>query len=47
MINDENSAIKLITGPWGSGKTMLLAAGAMQAIEKSQFDHIVWVRNNV
>lgn len=47
MVNDDNSVIKLITGPWGSGKTMLLAAGAMQALELNKFDKIVWVRNNV
>lgn len=47
MLLDENSTVKLITGTWGVGKTMLLAAAALQAVDEGKFDRIVWIRNNV
>lgn len=47
MLKDEQIAIKLITGCFGSGKTMALVAGALEALEKNKFEKIIWVRNNV
>lgn len=47
MLLDNKSTVKLITGTWGVGKTMLLAAAALKAIDEGQFDRIVWIRNNV
>lgn len=47
MLHDENTPIKLITGCFGSGKTMLLVSAALEALEKNQFSKIIWVRNNV
>lgn len=39
--------VKLISGTWGSGKTMCLCVSAIEQIRKGKFDKIVWVRNNV
>ena len=47
MLHDRNSTIKLITGTWGTGKTMALVTAALEAISKGQFNKIVWIRNNV
>lgn len=47
MLLDDNKTVKLVTGRWGSGKTFLLAAAAIQALEDGKFDKIVFVRNNV
>lgn len=47
MLKDKTSTIKLVTGTWGTGKTMSLVVSALDAIEKGEFDKIIWVRNNV
>lgn len=47
MLKDRKSTIKLITGTWGSGKTLLLTCAALEALEKEEFEKIVWIRNNV
>lgn len=47
MLRDKTSAVKLVTGTWGTGKTMSLVVSALDAIEKGEFDKIIWVRNNV
>lgn len=47
MLKDKTSAVKLVTGTWGTGKTMSLVVSALDAIEKGEFDKIIWVRNNV
>lgn len=47
MLKDKTSKIKLITGRFGSGKTMAMTMAALELIEKGKFDKIVWVRNNV
>ena len=47
MVLDEKSAVKLITGTWGTGKTLILVTAALKAIEEGRFDKIVWIRNNV
>lgn len=47
MLLDNHSTVKLITGTWGVGKTMLLAAAALYELQKNKFEKIVWVRNNV
>lgn len=39
--------VKLVTGTWGTGKTMCLCAAAIEQINKGKFDKIVWVRNNI
>lgn len=47
MLKDSQTTIKLITGRFGTGKTLLLVVGALEAIERGRFDRIIWVRNNV
>ncbi len=47
LIHDGDTTLKLITGSWGSGKTMLLVAGALEALENKLYDRIIWIRNNI
>ena len=47
MLKDKTSKIKLVTGRFGSGKTIAMTTAALELIEKGKFDKIVWVRNNV
>lgn len=47
MLKDKTSKIKLVTGRFGSGKTLAMVYAALELIEKGKFDRIVWVRNNV
>lgn len=47
MLKDKTSKIKLVTGRFGSGKTLAMTTAALELIEKGKFDRIVWVRNNV
>ena len=39
--------IKLLTGKFGVGKSMLVINWALEAIQKNQFEKIVFIRNNV
>lgn len=47
MLKDKASKIKLVTGRFGSGKTIAMTTAALELIERGKFDKIVWVRNNV
>ena len=47
MIKNDESAVKLITGKWGSGKTLILCTAAIEAIMSGKFEKIVWIRNNI
>ena len=47
MLKDKTSKIKLVTGRFGSGKTLAMTNAALELIEKGKFDRIIWVRNNV
>ena len=47
MLKNPNITVKLITGTWGTGKTMALVVAALEAVQHGEFDKIVWVRNNV
>ena len=47
MLKDKTSTVKLVTGTWGTGKTMSLVVAALEAVEKGEFEKIIWVRNNV
>lgn len=47
MLKDKTSTVKLVTGTWGTGKTMSLVVAALEAVEKGEFERIIWVRNNV
>lgn len=47
MLKDKTSKIKLVTGRFGSGKTLAMVYAALELVEKGKFDRIIWVRNNV
>lgn len=47
LLHDNNKTVKLITGRWGSGKTMMLVTAALEALNKGKFERIIWLRNNV
>ena len=47
LLKDNSIPVKLITGSFGSGKTMMCIIAALEAIEKGLFDKIVFIRNNV
>lgn len=47
MLKDRQTTIKLITGTFGTGKTLALVVAALEALEKGEFERIIWVRNNV
>lgn len=39
--------VKLITGKFGSGKSLLCITAALQAVQRGEFEKIIFVRNNV
>ena len=47
MLKNPDITVKLITGTWGTGKTLALVVAALDAVQRGEFDKIVWVRNNV
>lgn len=47
MLQDEKTKIKVLTGPYGSGKTMSMLAQAIELLNKGVFQKIVYVRNNI
>lgn len=46
LLQDKDITIKVLTGRFGSGKTYLMIANALQLINDNKFDKIIWVRNN-
>ena len=47
MLLDETKTIKLLTGSWGTGKTMLLVSAALNMLNRGRYDKIIWIRNNI
>ena len=47
LLHDDSITVKLITGRWGTGKTLLLVTAALEALREKRFEKIVWIRNNV
>lgn len=47
MLKDRDVTVKLVTGTWGTGKTLSLVVAALEAIQKGEFERIIWIRNNV
>ena len=47
LLKDSGKTVKLITGTWGTGKTMLMVTAALEALKNGEFDRIIWIRNNV
>ena len=46
LLQNKDITIKVLTGRFGSGKTYLMVAHALQLISDGKFDKIIWVRNN-
>ena len=47
MLNNVDTTIKVLTGRFGSGKTMLMAVAALDQLERGRVEQIVWIRNNI
>lgn len=47
MLYDPDTTVKVLTGPFGAGKDVLMASAAVDLIEHGKFDKIVYVRNNI
>lgn len=47
MLYNPDITIKMISGKFGTGKTFVMAAAAMDLIERGKFDKLVYVRNNI
>ena len=47
LLYNDNITVKVTTGPYGSGKDMLMVSAALDLVDKGRYDKIVWVRNNI
>lgn len=47
LLKNENVPIKLLTGTFGSGKSMACITAALEAVQKGKFEKIIFIRNNV
>lgn len=47
LLQDNSIAIKILAGRYGTGKSLLMIAQALESLEKNQIDKIVFVRNNI
>lgn len=47
MLQNDQSTVKVLTGCFGSGKTFLMVAHAVDQILNGKFEKLVWVRNNI
>lgn len=47
LLKNNNIPVKLLTGCFGSGKSMLCIDAALEQIQKGNFEKIIFIRNNV
>lgn len=47
LLKNDDVPIKLITGCFGSGKSMLCIDAALEQLQKKDFEKIIFIRNNV
>lgn len=47
LLNNDKVPVKLLTGRFGTGKTMACVTAALQMVEENKFEKIVFIRNNV
>lgn len=47
LLKNDDITVKMVAGRFGSGKTFLLSAAAIQMIEAGVYDRVVLIRNNV
>ena len=41
LMKDDSKTVKLLTGTWGSGKTLILVEAALEALRKKKFERII------
>ena len=46
LFQDKNTTVKIITGKFGSGKSMIAVDTALQLVKDGKFDKLIWIRNN-
>ena len=46
MLQNPHLGVRLLTGRWGSGKTMLMVTHALNMVLRGGADRLVWIRNN-
>lgn len=47
LLKQKNIPIKLITGKFGSGKSMMCIVAALEEVQNGNYERIIFVRNNV
>lgn len=47
LLKNDAKTIKLLTGSWGCGKTMLLVTSALEMLHEGKVKKIIWIRNNI
>ena len=47
MLMDDTTTVKVMSGCFGSGKTILACAYCMGMLSEGKFEKIMWVRNNI
>ena len=47
MLYNQDITVKIIAGPFGSGKDLLMCNAAIDLQERNKFEKIVYVRNNI
>ena len=47
LLKQKDIPLKLITGNFGSGKSMMCIVAALEAVQNEEFERIIFVRNNV
>lgn len=47
LLKDRNKPVKVLLGGFGTGKTYLAVAAALEALNNNEFDKIIWIRNTV
>ena len=47
LLHDDTVTVKLLTGRWGSGKTLMLVTAALEALREKRYEKIIWIRNNI
>lgn len=47
LVKDDTKTIKLMTGTYGSGKTMIMVGAALEMLMQGKVEKIVWLRNSV
>jgi len=47
LLRDTSVPLKLVTGCFGSGKSMAMIVAGLEAVQRGDFEKVVFVRNNV